>query len=462
MPSYSIRQEATREYFFEHDEENENIKRMAIDNSRNLFVSNGVETQKFIAGHGHGFPQFDFDLDQPTTCFDCAYIGEIYFGLHDGNVAVCRLGRVEEIITFPFNTPVTAIYCKPSATVGSCYVAHGQHVSLIRISGSERTILPSQHTVEGDNPITLLRSYNNVLYCFARNRIFLYNEQTGQQNSIGNYYSSGNQSVLSVFMHPEQNTVHMVYPYGIYAIYDNDPNTFREINAYAYTIMSACHFGDFFAVCNSQDSIYVYRFTDTHFTRVVYLSLATLNFINIGVAHLCAPREGNEFNLITRNWLIRFSIEEGDSSSEEESEHFSDEDSESSDSSESEGEEEPAHDASGGGPAVGSKRRQPLDKDDPAFERKRKVMLQRALQFLTEEERQVILNAPQELLNEIREEECAVCMQPLNREGVRAITSECDHVMCEPCERIVVRRDPRCPTCREPWQRATLEMLLLV
>ena len=461
MPSYSIRQEATREYFFEHDEENENLKRMAIDNSRNLFVSNGVETQKFTAGHGHGFPQFDFDLDQPSTCLDCAYIGEIYFGLHDGNVAVCRLGRVEEIITFPFDTPVTAIYCKPSATVGSCYVAHGQHVSLIRINGSERTILPSQHTVDGDNPITLLRSYNNVLYCFALSRIFLFNEQTGQQDSIRNY-DAENESVLCVFEHPEQqDRVYMVYPDGIYAIYDGNANTLSKINEYANTITSACHFGDFFVLSNSQGSIFVYRFTYYSYERVVYTSLSNVTTLIVNEAYLCAPREGNEFNLITRNWLIRFSIEEGDSSSEEESEHFSDEDSESSDSSESEGEEEPAHDASGGGPAVGSKRRQPLDKDDPAFERKRKVMLQRALQFLTEEERQVILNAPQELLNEIREEECAVCMQPLNREGVRAITSECDHVMCEPCERIVVRRDPRCPTCREPWERATLEMLLV-
>lgn len=461
MPSYSITQKATREYFFEHDEENENIKRMAIDTSRNLFVSNGVETQKFIAGHGHGFPQFDFDLDQPSTCLDCAYIGEIYFGLHDGNVAVCRLGGVEEIITFPFDTPVTAIYCKPSATVGSCYVAHGQHVSLIRISGSERTILPSQHTVDGDNPITLLRSYNNVLYCFARSRIFLYNEQTRQQDSIRNY-DAANESVLCVFEHPEQDRVYMVYPDGIYAIYDGNTSTFRTLNYCANTITSACHFGDFFAVCNSRGSIFIYRFTYYDYRRVVYTSLSNVTTLNVNEAYLCAPREGNEFNLITRNWLIRLSIEEGDSSSEEESEHFSDEDSESSDSSESEQEEEPAHDASGGGPAVGSKRRQPLDKDDPAFERKRKAMLQRALTFLTEEERQVILNAPQELLNEIREEECAVCLQPVNREGARAITSECDHVMCEPCERQVLKRDPRCPTCREPWQRATLEMLLLV
>ena len=124
---------------------------MAIDNSRNLFVSNGVETHNYrYYSHYRShlqYSQFDFDLDQPTTCFDCADngdTGEIYFGLHDGNVAVCRLGRVEEIITFPFDTPVTAIYCKPSEvrTERSWYVAHGQHVSLIRISGSERTILP--------------------------------------------------------------------------------------------------------------------------------------------------------------------------------------------------------------------------------------------------------------------------------------------------------------------------------
>ena len=119
------------------------------------------------------------------------------------------------------------------------------------------------------------------------------------------------------------------------------------------------------------------------------------------------------------------------------SEEFSDDESESLGSSDSEQEAE--HDASGGGPPVGSKRRQTLDESDPAFERKRKVMLQRALEFLTEEERQVILNAPQELLREIREEECSVCLQPLNKERSTRHTSECDHVMCESCERAVVK-----------------------
>ena len=270
------------------------------------------------------------------------------------------------------------------------YVAHGQHVSLIE-NGRDRTIT-TLHTLR-NNSITLLR-YNNVLYCFKCNKVFLYNEDTRQFISQFDAESDV-ESVVCVFKHPEQDTVYMVYPDGIYAMHENDPNTFRLNNAYASTITSACQFGDFFAI-STHKIPYVFRFTDTEFSRVLYTPLRNLNLINIGGAHLCAPEVGNKFNLITRNWIIRLSIEEDDSSSEEESEEFSDDESESLGSSDSEQEAE--HDASGGGPPVGSKRRQTLDESDPAFERKRKVMLQRALQFLTEEERQVILNAPQELL----------------------------------------------------------------
>ena len=339
--------------------------------------------------------------------------------------------------------------------MGLLYVAHGQTVSLIENRRGDRTILPSQQIVEGNNPITLMRSYNNMLYCFAGNRIFLYSE-TGQYISTAYAGTERNESVLCVFEHPEVDTVYMVYPGGIYVMYGNDPTTFRLLQSWASTITSACQFGNFFAITFSDphSTILVFKSTDTGFSRVVHTSLRNLTTLNVNGAYLFAPREGNKFNLITRhNWIVRFSIAVDDSSSEEESE--------SSNSSESEEEEEPARDASGGGPPVGSKRRQTLDKDDPAYERKRRVMLQRALQFLTKEEREAFLKAPQELLDELYAEECAVCMKPLNTEGVQPITSECDHTICEDCETGIRRTDPRCPTCREPWRRATLEMLLI-
>ena len=224
---------------------------MAVDTLFFVFVSNGVETQKyryeFVAGHG-AYMQLAFDFDQRVTCID-ERNSYVYFGLYTGNVAICRRGWPEEIITLPFDTPVTAIYRKPITNplrlVETLYVAHGQHVSLIE-NGRDRTIT-TLHTLEGNNPITLLRSYNNVLYCFARNKVFLYNEDTRQFISQFDAESDV-ESVVCVFKHPEQDTVYMVYPDGIYAMYENDPNTFRLNNAYASTITSACQFGDFFAI----------------------------------------------------------------------------------------------------------------------------------------------------------------------------------------------------------------------
>ena len=63
----------------------------------------------------------------------------------------------------------------------------------------------------------------------------------------------------------------------------------------------------------------------------------------------------------------------------------------------------------------------------------------------------------------------------LHAKDVPPITSECEHTICEDCEtqmKELARRNheeddeeypdptPKCPTCRTPWKRSSVELLL--
>ena len=52
-------QKRLREFFFENGEEGENTKRMAVDTLFFVFVSNGVETQKY---------RYEFVVDTERIC----------------------------------------------------------------------------------------------------------------------------------------------------------------------------------------------------------------------------------------------------------------------------------------------------------------------------------------------------------------------------------------------------------
>lgn len=107
--------------------------------------------------------------------------------------------------------------------------------------------------------------------------------------------------------------------------------------------------------------------------------------------------------------------------------------------------------------------REPGESDDK-FESKRMAFLRQAFQHLTAEERETILTTPQEMLDKLYEEDCCVCMEPLHtKKDARPITSECAHTICEQCERGLqdTQTVPKCPKCRAPWKRSSIEMLLL-
>ena len=52
---------------------------------------------------------------------------------------------------------------------------------------------------------------------------------------------------------------------------------------------------------------------------------------------------------------------------------------------------------------------------------------------------------------------CRVCM-------VAQVTmvARCGHMLCRPCTVAILKRDPRCPTCRERWPRATMDDFMAV
>ena len=91
-----------------------------------------------------------------------------------------------------------------------------------------------------------------------------------------------------------------------------------------------------------------------------------------------------------------------------------------------------------------------------------KAKITRALKDCSKEERQ-------ELLTQLLEDDCVVCMRKFNKtseedkDDITAVFSECGHYICEECLD-TMKKHPRatlCPTCRKAWSDAEIQLLLI-
>lgn len=133
--------------------------------------------------------------------------------------------------------------------------------------------------------------------------------------------------------------------------------------------------------------------------------------------------------------------------------------------------------AGGGGGGRGEKRPPP---DDDAPQHVKKAYYLDVLKRIPKEAREALLNMPKEMREMLIKEECSICMRDYNRTIVKdkdgrvleedtseitPVVGECGHHMCEECEHNLVDKPEggkECPSCRQPWRKAQIEMLLLI
>lgn len=290
----------------------------------NIFLTDGVRTKCYeIEDDAITQKPLTENITQVTCMCTHNSGGTVTFGQENGQIRgfhplIFSIGHVIFTEEIEDNNPVTAIHPE--------FIAHGRVVSKLGESEIirnryDKRLFEYRVTVPGNDSVTMLHVHNGVLYCFARNRIFLYD----RDNYLGQADVAGTvDSVLCVFQHPGINQVLMVYPTGIYKMPLNDPNTFRQVRLFDQQAVSACQFGNYFAVVWNYQ-MEVYKLLPVGFVRVFN---NTLNYITRDLyagSYLCAPHEGNEFNLITRSRIHRLSIserEETDVSSDEESSSY--------------------------------------------------------------------------------------------------------------------------------------------
>lgn len=133
--------------------------------------------------------------------------------------------------------------------------------------------------------------------------------------------------------------------------------------------------------------------------------------------------------------------------------------------------------AGGGGGGRGEKRPPP---DDDAPQHVKKAYYLNVLKGISKEAREALLNMSKEMREMLIKEQCNICMRDYNRTIVKdkdgrvleedtseitPVVGECGHHMCEECEDNLVEKPEggkECPSCRQPWRKAQIEMLLLI
>ena len=364
--------------------------------------------------------------------------------------------------------------------------------------GGEIRVLPVDRSIylSCDEPVTLIHKCNENVFLFAGRKVFKTNQLLTSHSSALQLGSD----ILCVF---NIDTTMYIVCEDRYMCFDLSVSEWNDVQSPPFhgvlTIpwpaqakaVSACYFNGRVAVLDETLQLGIWKPTESSFIKRQFRRTGTLTSLHAvqpgmtawrlhghmqldSLGKLCSYKSEvrNEFNIIYSTSIVRmkdlnensvfptFAFQMQDDSEEERA----------------------PRDAAGGGganPQVGSKRREMMPvreegESEDRFKAKRMAFVRQALQELTPEEREVLLTAPKEMLEEIYEETCIVCSDPLHKRvdddgsevpRKKPITSECEHSMCEDCETGWIRtkgNEPPCPKCRKPWRRATLEMLLLV
>jgi len=430
----------------------------------NLVVLTDGNTVKRYSLSDDDWKDTNRDVGQVTSLAFDRMLDKVLVGKKNSNVFVCDVDWTRFWQwTLLRDDAVTALISD-----GRSYVAHGKIVSKfrdLRIDGAiqESVTLPDDDKVE-----FMLRHYLGVI-CFANNKLYFYNfilSRLLDRIDVG----IASRTVLCAKLMNMDQKLFVVYTNGILSTQIGLNGRFIEVVFRAFPdherALSACVFGEYIAIL-SEDGRLTIRDTTFEVLDVPEIVYRLNPVPDIGI--LCGTvDDSGKFVLVTDNKLVFYS--------------FLREQEESSDSSSDE-------DVAGADPAVGSKRREIMPEREEGdtedrYKAKRMAFVRQALQHLTPEERIVLLTADSAELKKLYEETCTICQDPLHKRTdddgsevprKKPITSECEHTICEDCETQMkesARRNhqrnpidhpdptPKCPTCRTPWKRSSVELLL--
>lgn len=431
-----------------------------------VVLSDGSDTKKYSYSDKWWINQ---EVGEVTTLDYDGMHDVVGFGKANGHVTMADVSVVEtDLLNYALPNPdaVTAF------SDYFAYVAHGKTVSKLtpldyggRFERPDR-IVEQSVTVPADEPVTFMLKHERGVICVAGGQIYHYSTDLNQLHIY--IWSMGSKTALCAKLIGEK--LFVVYKTTILSG-QIDPDSYHFLDVVirdfpdSEKATSACVFGNYIAILSIDGNLTIRDTTTSVYDGVPEIVYRINSAADVGI--LCG--DNNIFVLVTGDQLCFFS--------------FIEEQEESSGSSSDE------EHAAGGGPAVGSKRREIMPEreegeTDVRYKVKRMAFVRQALQHLTPEERIVLLTADPAELKDLYEETCIVCQDPLHKRKdddgsevprKKPITSKCEHTICEDCETqmketaqrnheedpdLYPHEEPECPTCRTPWERSSMQLLL--